>query len=204
VVVRTGPEGEPPDFRQALASVRSARLRPEVTLDETPGPSRLAAYTAAFLADVCVDTVELASGRLVVLHEPGGHEAWSGEFRLVTYVRAALEPEMVADALLPSVGWTWLLEALDAHGAAYGFPSGTVTRVISESFGSMADEPPAAEIEVRASWTALEPDLAAHTEGWGELLCHIAGLPPLPEGVAAISARGPRRAGAGGPRTRRR
>ena len=204
MVVRTGPEGEPPDFRQALLSVRSARLRPEVTLDETPGPSRLASFTAAFLADVCVDTVELASGRLVVLHEPGGHEAWSGEFRLVTYVRAALEPEMVADPLLPSVGWTWLLEALDAHGAAYGSPSGTVTRVISESFGSMADEPAAAEIEVRASWTALEPDLAAHTEGWGELLCHIAGLPPLPEGVAALPAHGPRRAAAGGPRTRRR
>lgn len=204
MVVRTGPDSEPPDFRRALLSVRSARLRPEVTLDETPGPSRLAAFTAAFLADVSVDAVELASGRLVVLHEPGGHEAWSGEFRLVTYVRAALEPEIVADPLLPTVGWTWLLEALEAHGAAYGSPSGTVTRVISESFGSMADEPAAAEIEVRASWTALDPDLAAHTDGWGELLCHIAGLPPLPDGVAALPARGPRRAGTGGPRTRRR
>jgi len=205
VAIRTGPEGEPPDFRLALSSVRSARLRPEVTLDETPGPSRLAAYTAAFLADVSVDSAELASGRLVVLHEPGGHEAWSGEFRLVTYVRAPLEPEMVADPLLPGVGWTWLLEALDAHGAAYRAPSGTVTRVISESFGSMADDPAAAEIEVRASWTALEPDLAAHTEGWGELLCHIAGLPPLPSGVAALPSRGAtRRAGPGGARPRRR
>ena len=149
-----------------------------------------------------VDSVELASGRLVVLHEPGGHEAWAGEFRLVTYVRAALEPEMVADPLLPSVGWTWLLEALDAHGAAYDSPSGTVTRVISESFGSMADEPAAAEIEVRASWTALEPDLAAHTEGWGELLCHIAGLPPLPEGVAALPAAVGRAAPAAAPAAR--
>lgn len=192
MVVRTGPETEPAVFRHALASVRAARLRPEVTLDETPGPSRLAAHTAAFLADV-VDLAggpqggaELASGRLVVLHEPGGHEAWDGEFRLVTYVRAALEPEMVADPLLPGVGWTWLLEALDAHGASYTAPSGTVTRVISESFGSMADEPAAAEIEVRASWTALEPDLGPHAEGWGELLCHVAGLPPLPEGVATL------------------
>lgn len=213
MAIHGGPEGEPPDFRLALSSVRSARLRPEVTLDETPGPSRLAAYTAAFLADVSVDAEELASGRLVVLHEPGGHEAWSGEFRLVTYVRAPLEPEMVADPLLPSVGWTWLLEALDAHDAAYGSPSGTVTRVISESFGSMSDEPAAAEIEVRASWTALEPDLAAHTEGWGDLLCHIAGLPPLPSGVAALPTRsgsrgaargGVRRSGPSGARTRRR
>lgn len=196
----TGPQGEPVEFRRALATVRAARLRPEVSLDETPGPSRLASYTAAFLADVVVDGEELASGRLVVLHEPGGHDAWQGTFRLVTYVRAALEPEMVADPMLPNVGWTWLIESLDGRGAGYAAPSGTVTRVASECFGSMAEEPASAELEVRASWTALDEDLGMHVEAWGDLLCQSAGLAPLPDGVAALTPRGPvRRSRATGP-----
>lgn len=185
----TGPQDEPVEFRRALATVRAARLRPEVSIDETPGPSRLATHTAAFLADVVVDGEELATGRLVVLHEPAGHDAWQGNFRLVTYVRAALEPEMVADPMLPNVGWTWLIESLDGRGAEYVAPSGTVTRVASECFGSMADEAPTAEIEVRASWTALDEDLGVHVEAWGDLLCQTAGLPPLPEGVAALAPR---------------
>jgi hypothetical protein len=107
--------------------------------------------------------------------------------------------------MLPGVGWTWLLESLDSHGARYAEPSGTVTRVVSESFGSMSGEPSASEIEVRASWTALGPDLGPHTAGWGELLCHISGLPPLPDGVAALPPRAAsRRTGSDGVWTRRR
>lgn len=181
---------EPVEFRRALEAIRSARVRGAVSLDETPGPARLASFTAAFLADVVVDGEELATGRLVLLHEPGGHDAWQGTFRLVTYVRAALEPEMVADPMLPSVGWAWLIESLDAHRAEYAAPSGTVTRVASECFGSMAEEPQSAEIEVRASWTALDESLGPHVEAWSELLCKTAGLPPLPEGVAALAPRG--------------
>jgi hypothetical protein len=184
-----GPHDVPADFRRALESVRRARLRPEISLDETPGPARLAAYTAAFLADAVVSGEELATGRLVVLHEPAGHDAWHGAFRLVTYVRAALEPEMAVDPLLPSVGWAWLLEALDAHGARFAAPSGTVTRVASESFGTIADDPHSGEIEVRASWSPIGLDLASHVAGWADLLCHTAGLPPVPDGVAALPTR---------------
>ena len=64
-------------------------------------------------------TTELATGRLVLLHDPAGHEAWQGTFRVVTYVRAELEPEMASDPLLPGVGWAWLTEALDGHGAGF-------------------------------------------------------------------------------------
>ena len=54
----------------------------------------------------------------------------------------------------------------------------------------MADEPGTAADEIRASWTPLDvPDLAAHVEAWGELLCTAVGLPPVPEGVAAMPSR---------------
>ena len=96
---------------------------------------------------------EVGSGRLVLLHDPAGNAAWQGTFRCVTFARADVDPEMVTDPLLASVGWSWLIDALASHGAEYSAPSGTVTSVSSESFGGMADEPPRAEIEVRASWT---------------------------------------------------
>ena len=130
-----GPEA----FRRAVAALRAAIPRSEVVLQETPAPTRLAPHAMAMTADVVVDDEELATGRLVLLHDPSGHEAWQGTFRLVTYVRADLEPEIAADPLLPGVGWAWLTEALAAHGATFLAASGTVTRVISESFGAMSD-----------------------------------------------------------------
>ena len=99
---------------------------------------------------------------------------------------------MVTDPLLASVGWSWLIDALDSHAADYEAPSGTVTSVSSESFGGMSDEAPRAEVEVRASWTPVLSDgagLTAHLHAWAELLCTTAGLPPLPAGVVPMPSR---------------
>jgi len=173
----------PTAFVLAVETLRSARLRPEVVVEQTPAPKRLAPYAFALTADVAGDA---ASGRLVLLHDPVGQEAWHGEFRVVIYVRAALEPEMAADPLLLGVGWTWLTDALVGRAAPYAAASGTVTRVSSESFGVMAQEPATAEIEIRASWTPLDADLAPHALAWGDVLTTAAGLAPLPPGVVAI------------------
>lgn len=181
----------PDTFLRAVASLRRAELRPEVVLAEAPAPQRLAPYAVAFTAEVVPPGGgdDLATGRLVLLHDPGGHEAWHGTLRLVTFVRADLEPELAADPLLAGVGWTWLVEALEQQGAEATAVSGTVTRVASESFGALADRPATAEVEVRASWTPLGEDLAPHLQGWVQLLCTAAGLPPLPAGVVPIPAR---------------
>jgi len=177
-------------FARALDSMRAARLRPEVIIAEAPAPQRLAPFTAALTADVTIDGEDLATGRLVLLHDPAGHDAWQGAFRLVAYVRATLDPEMAADPLLGAVGWSWLIDSLEAHRAGYLSPSGTVTRVASDSFGAIAGEVAEAEIEIRASWTPIEvtapPGLAAHVEAFGELLTTVAGLPPLPPEVAVL------------------
>lgn len=202
MTARRGVDEPPEAFRRALADLRAARLRPEVALDEAHAPQRLAPYSVALTADVLVAEEELATGRLVLLHDPAGQEPWHGTFRLVTFVRAALEAELAMDPLLAQVGWAWLTEALAAHGAHYVEPSGTVTRVTSESFGRMAGRAAGVEIEVRASWTPVSdgpepsasPGVAAHVEAWGDLLCTVAGLPPLPTGVVTLPAR-PARAG---------
>jgi len=177
---------EAADFRAALTSLHRLRLRPEIQLEEAPAPQRLAPYAIAMTAEVVVDDADLGSGRLVVLHDPAGQESWGGTFRVVAFIKATLETEMAADPLLAEVGWTWLIEALDAHGAGFTNISGTVTRVTSESFGGLSERPLEGQIEVRASWTPDSPDLAPHAHAWAEVLGQAAGLMPLPPGVAQL------------------
>ncbi len=175
-----------------MQDLLSAPWRPELEVDEMPAPQRIAPFSAAVSAEVLVGGEEVGSGRLVLLHDPAGNAAWQGTFRCVTFARADVDPEMVSDPLLARVGWSWLLDALAAHAAAFEAPSGTVTSVASESFGGMAEDPPRAEIEVRASWTPQLVDgvgLTPHLAAWSELLCTTAGLPPLPEGVVPLPSR---------------
>jgi hypothetical protein len=153
-----------------------------------PAPQRIAPFASALSADVTMDGEDVGTGRIVLLHDPSGNDAWSGTFRCVAYARAEIDPEMANDPLLGEVGWSWLTEALDVHGAGYSAPSGTVTKVSSESFGSMAEEDSTAQLEIRASWTPAG-DVRAHVEAWGELLCTAAGLPPVPDGVAPMPSR---------------
>lgn len=177
---------EAADFRTALSSLREVRLRPEILLEEAPAPQRLAPYAIALSAEVVVDDEDLGNGRLVVLHDPEGQDAWAGTFRVVAFIRATLEPEMAADPLLAEVGWSWLVEALEGQGAVYDNISGTVTRVTSESFGGLSDRPLEGQIEIRASWTPDDALLAPHALAWAEVLGQAAGLMPLPPGVAQL------------------
>jgi hypothetical protein len=192
MAARQEPHGEaltpPEQFRVAVEQMRAARLRPEILCEEMPAPQRIAPYASALSADVTVDGDDVGTGRIVLLHDPAGNEAWAGTFRCVAYARAEIDPEMVTDPLLSEVGWSWLTEALDAHGAEYAAPSGTVTKVASESFGSMSEEPATAQLEIRASWTPVG-DITCHVEAWGELLCTASGLPPVPDGVASMPSR---------------
>lgn len=182
------PPPVPVEFERAVKQLRGAKFRPEVFCEEMPAPQRIAPFASAISADVTVDGDDVGTGRIVILHDPAGNDTWDGTFRCVAYARADIDPELVTDPLLAEVGWTWLTEALEAHGAEYGAPSGTVTSVSSESFGGMAAEPGTAQIEIRASWTPVG-DLTAHVEAWGELLCTAAGLEPVPEGVATMPSR---------------
>jgi hypothetical protein len=182
------PTPAPAEFERAVKQLRAAKFRPEVYTEEMPAPQRIAPFASAISADVTVDGEDVGTGRIVILHDPAGNDTWDGTFRCVAYARADIDPELVTDPLLAEVGWTWLTEALEAHGAEYGAPSGTVTSVSSESFGGMAAEPATAQIEIRASWTPVG-ELTAHVEAWGELLCTAAGLPPVPEGVATMPSR---------------
>jgi len=195
VVGTHGVPGEnPAEFTQALRGLREVRLRPEVRVEEVPAPSRIAPYAVALTAEVVTAGLpaegdELASGRFVLLHDPSAPEPWDGVWRVVTFARAELEPELANDPMLGGVGWSWLMDALKEHDAPYTAEGGTVTRVVSESFAALGERKTTVEMEIRASWTPTGPDLGVHLQVWSDLLCMIAGLPPLPEGVVALPGR---------------
>jgi Protein of unknown function (DUF3000) len=180
----------PAEFREALAGLRRARHRHEVTLDEIPAPGRLAPYAVALAAEVHDPSdfvpAELAAGRFILLHDPAGSDVWQGTFRVVTYIRASIELDLGSDPMVGAVAWTWLVEALENHRARYTEAGGTATRVLSESFGGLATRPDSTDIELRASWTPEGPDSTEHLEAWADMVCAFAGLPPVPDGVTPL------------------
>ena len=183
-------------FERLLNHLRTFTPRSEVSLIEVPAPQKLATFSFAFSVDVSNGLLsdeedEVANGRFVLLHEPGGQATWDGEFRCVTFVSADVDPVMQEDPLLPEVGWSWFLESLERNDCVFNAPSGTVTRVSSASFGKLSPRNDDTEIEIRASWTpiVLEPrELMKHIQSWCNLISEVAGLPPIPEGVSAISS----------------
>ncbi|MEU4241411.1 DUF3000 domain-containing protein [Actinoplanes sp. NPDC026619] len=181
------PSAPPEAFTRAVAGLRAAAPRPEILLEEIAAPQRLAAYAFAVSATVLRDGDEVASGRLILLHEPAGHDSWRGDLRLVTLVTVELESDMAGDPLLPAVAWTWLTDALDQHDAAYTAIGGTITQTASTRFGELAGPVPTADLEVRASWTPTSQDTSAHLLGWCAMLASTVGLPP--PGVTSLSER---------------
>ncbi len=174
-----------PTFDQLIAPLLALKPRGEILLETVPAPQKLAPHALAMTADVLEDA---ATGRFVLLHDPATQEGWGGQWRCVTFARAAIDLEMASDPLLPEIGWTWLLESLKKNGCEFSSPSGTVTRVASASFGALEDREEDSEIEIRASWTPTSGnELVNHVNAWLELLAMTAGLEPIPQGVSSIA-----------------
>lgn len=182
----TEEQARPEIFREAVTALTSTRVRAEVRVEPLRPPQRLAPWSYAVSADVVdADGTELATGRLVLLHDPDGVEAWDGVLRLVAFASAELDEQMGNDDMLPAVGWSWLVDALEDRGAAYRAAGGTVTQTTSTRFGDLAGPSTAISLEMRASWTAETAALGAHLHAFADLLCLAAGLPP--EGITLLA-----------------
>jgi hypothetical protein len=219
--VTAGPvtaEGEPTVdtglvFAAAVAALEAGRdavaeVRDDLDFEEWPAPKRLAPHAAALAATAYRDGVEVGTAQLMVLYDPAGQEGWTGTFRLVIQVHADVEEEMAADPLLGEVGWSWLTDALDQHAPGYRAPSGTVTRVITEGYGSKEEDPLSTAFELRASWCPADDEISDEISGavlaWSDLLAAAAGLPSQPAGTVALARRGQPARGTGHRGGRRR
>jgi hypothetical protein len=200
-------------FAAAVAALEAGRdavaeVRDDIEFEEWPAPKKLAPHAVALAATAYRDGTEAGTAKLMLLYDPAGHDGWTGTFRVVVQVSADVEEEMAADPLLGEVGWSWLTGALDLHAPGYLAPSGTVTRVITEGYGTKEDEPPATAFELRASWCPGDDEtgdeLCGAVLAWSDLLAAAAGLPAQPPGTRALAAhrQSARPAGASGRRRR--
>lgn len=184
----------PAAFDAAAASVRAASFRTAMRAHEITAPAGLAPQSLALAGDVMPEQEgedsEIGTGRFILLHDPAEPDAWRGDFRVVCFAQAPLEPEIGQDPLLAEVAWAWLMDALGDRGAAFEHASGTATTINSRGFGELEPQGVGAQIEIRASWTPRDHDFGAHAEAWGDLLCLLAGLPPIEaDGVEALRPR---------------
>ncbi len=186
---------EPAQFRSAVEAMNAAQVRPEIELGPIRPPQRLAPYSYALGAEVRHPETDIvpersegdAFGRLILLHDPEGSEAWDGTMRLVAYIQADLDSSEAVDPLLPEVAWSWLVEALDARADQVTALGGTVTATTSVRYGDISGPPRAHQLELRASWTATTLELSTHVQAFCEVLEHAAGLPP--SGVTDLGSR---------------
>ncbi len=176
----------PAEFQQAVARLDVAHLRQEVEIGPLPAPARLAPWSHAVTATLypAGHDEESASGRMILLFDPDGVDAWGGSLRIVVFATCELDSEIAQDPLLPDVAWSWLTESLDACGAQHSALGGTVTATSSTRFGDIAGPQRADDLELRASWTADDDRTDLHLQAFAEFLAAAAGLPP--EGVTLL------------------
>ena len=180
-------EERPELFRAAVASLTAGPVRPEVRVEPLRPPQRLAPWSYAISADVLSPAGdELATGRLVLLHDPDGVEAWEGVLRLVAFASAELEPQMGTDELMPAVGWSWLVDALGraARRLPRGRRHGHADHVHPLRRPGRARRPPSRWSCGRAG-RPTRAELAPHLHAFVDMLCLAAGLPP--EGVTLLA-----------------
>ncbi|KAA8743899.1 DUF3000 domain-containing protein [Actinomyces johnsonii] len=170
----------PERFEEALLSLRDAPRPRGLLMEEVPAPKKLAPYSAALSAET-VETVgatPIATGRFVVLYDPNGQDAWDGDFRIVIQARARIDDEVGMDPVFESAAWSWLTDGLEDSRAGYRALVGTVTRVLSETFGGLTLTDSCAHAEIRASWSPTTAQLGPHLTAWHELLLVASGHEP--------------------------
>lgn len=170
------------DFQLAVLSLRQANIRDGVNITEIPSPDKIAKYSVALAANVGNDAHDnhgdQGTGRFVLLNSDEPQDGWGGNFRIICFAKSPLETDIGQDELITDVCWAWLEDALRSRSAGYTNEAGTITRIISQGFGSIAGHSDHAELELRASWSPTDSNFALHLEAWQDLLCMMSGLPP--------------------------
>lgn len=179
---------QPPVFTTAVAQITATGLRAELDYDFIAPPKHLAPHAFALAAGVNQNGTQvtgekadidsdIASGRLLLLHDPAQVDTWGNDFRFICYAQADIEVEIGVDPLVSEVSWSYLVDSLITHNADYTALSGTATKTISTGYGALAKHGTGAQLQLRASWTPGSDDFAAHVRAWADLLCLLGGLP---------------------------
>lgn len=169
-------------FENIIGSVQEVAPRKEILIGTLRPPRNLAPYSHTISAEIShersTDAVAETFGRFVILFDPDGQEIWQGSLRIVIFIQAELEQSLANDPLLPQVSWTWLEESI-SNTEGFAALAGTVTSTANMRYGEMSGPESSHQLELRASWTALNDELKAHFQSFLQVLELAAGLPPV-------------------------
>ena len=70
-----------------------------------------------------------------------------------------------------------------ASNATTGRPQRMASRPTAPNGSGQSD---GAQLEIRASWTPADIDVTSHVQGWSDLVCQLAGLPPTADAVSLL------------------
>ncbi len=188
----------PAEFAAATKQLGSVKLRSELNYREIPTPTHAVKHAYALGAALKTKNSDAhedhdfldnsaGSGRLILLYDPEMAHNWGNHFRFVCYAHANIEPEMGEDPLLLDVSWSWLIDSLQLFGADFTAVAGTATKTLSTGYGALAGDQNGSQVQLRASWTPGDYNIAAHAKAWGQLICLLGGL-SFDEGIPTISS----------------
>jgi len=180
----------PAQFAAAALSLGEPVLRFELTTSQIPAPERIAPWALAFAAQAPnpADTpMNRGVGRIVFLYDPEQFDTWGSNMRVIAYGKSPLESDLGIEDDVAHFWWEELVRALKNHGAEYSHEAGTVTKMSSTGMGSLANDPSASEVEIRASWSPQHDELGPHFAAWQDLIASMAGFGIDGEGVTRLT-----------------
>jgi hypothetical protein len=169
----------PAQFASAALGLTAELKRSELETHQIPSPANIAEHALAFSTHKPnpADTPNnLAAGRIVFLYDPSQFETWGSNMRVIAYGKSPLESDVVEDNDYANYWWGTLELALQQHGALFSHSAGTITKMISTGVGGLGTEPVHTEIELRASWSPTQDNLAPHFAAWQDLIADMAGF----------------------------
>ena len=198
VGVRSEIDRTPPAFTAAVEQVGRAVLRPEVVVDTMPAPQRIAPFAHAVSGDVITPgTARPGPATATTRSAPGGSSCCTT--RPATTPGAARSAASRSPAPTSSPRWPPTRPCPPSAGA--GSPTPSTPTAASTSPRAAAS--PSCTPKDSARWPPTAPtprsrsappgrrrrDMGAHISAWSDLLCAIAGLPPLAPGVIPLQQR---------------
>lgn len=180
----------PAQFAAASLSLADPFLRQELNTAQIPAPDQIAPWALAFAAQAPnpADTpMNRGVGRIVFLYDPEQYETWGSNMRVIAYGKSPLENDLGIEEDVAHFWWGKLMQALRMHGAQFSHEAGTVTKMTSTGMGSLANDPNASEVEMRASWSPQQDELGPHLAAWQDLIAAMAGYGMDGEGVTRLT-----------------
>jgi hypothetical protein len=169
----------PEDFQEILRSLDGAHKRSTLHLEETDPPRRIAKYSVGIEGFLEPD---IATGKFAVLYDPTKAKVWGGNVRVITYSETDMTAEDLYDPEYINRVWNFLNQELLRIGARSN--AATITSTADHYFGDSTSYDlgvhtdnvgleTSCGIEVRASWTANDNDVAADLQAWEKLMHFI-------------------------------